>query len=191
MIYDRIKIKRLIQSTGYLLSLTTKKQMNYTKLLKLLYIADREALSRWDSTITGDRYSALTNGPILSKVYDLIRNRCSNDYEQCKWDIYFNTNEYDLELHNNISTDELSEAEEELLLEIYNKFKGYDWKKMIQYVHNKKNIPEYNNPENTSIPIPIEDILKKLGRDNKEIKNIIKEMKSHEKEHEFLINNFA
>ncbi len=54
MILDRIKIRKLIQSAGYLLSLTKNKKMNYTKLLKLLYISDKESLKKWDKTITGD-----------------------------------------------------------------------------------------------------------------------------------------
>ena len=30
--------------------------LNYTKLIKLLYLTDREALSRWERPLTGDSY---------------------------------------------------------------------------------------------------------------------------------------
>ena len=47
-------------------------QMSYLKLVKLLYLADREALLRWDRPITTDRYVSMDNGPVLSRVLNLI-----------------------------------------------------------------------------------------------------------------------
>ena len=48
--------------------------MSYVKLIKLLYLADREALIRWGRPITTDRYVSLDNGPVVSRIYDLIRD---------------------------------------------------------------------------------------------------------------------
>jgi uncharacterized phage-associated protein len=48
--------------------------MSYIKLMKLLYLADREALIRWGRPITTDRYVSMDNGPVLSRIYNLIRN---------------------------------------------------------------------------------------------------------------------
>ena len=47
-------------------------RMNYMKLIKLLYIADRDALTRWGRPITTDSYFSLKHGPVLSQVLDLI-----------------------------------------------------------------------------------------------------------------------
>ena len=48
-------------------------QMSYLKLIKLLYLLDREALLRWGRPITTDTYIAMDNGPVVSRICDLIR----------------------------------------------------------------------------------------------------------------------
>lgn len=188
--YNRLKIKKIIQTVNYLLFLNDS-AMNYTKLIKLLYIADKEALlQRWDDTITGDKYASMKNGPILSKTYDLIMNKGDDDFEQCEWDIYFSKSNYDLQLKSSISYDELSQAEKDLLKEIDDKFKSNDYRDMINYIHdNTALFPEWKDPGNTSIPIDIEDILKSIGRSDEEIEDFLLEKKEFDKEEEFLVNN--
>jgi len=41
--------------------------MHYVKLIKLLYLADREALLRWGAPITTDRYVSMTMDPPLAE----------------------------------------------------------------------------------------------------------------------------
>lgn len=40
--------------------------MNYMQLIRLLYLADREAIHRWGCPISTDRYVPMENGPVLS-----------------------------------------------------------------------------------------------------------------------------
>jgi len=47
--------------------------MSYLKLIKMLYFLDREALLRWGRPVTTDRYVSMANGPVVSRIYDLIR----------------------------------------------------------------------------------------------------------------------
>src|ERR1051326_1095100 len=47
--------------------------MSYLKLIKLLYLLDREALLRWGRPVTTDRYVSMDNGPVVSRIYSLIR----------------------------------------------------------------------------------------------------------------------
>ena len=47
--------------------------MSYLKLIKMLYFLDREALLRWGRPVTTDRYVSMDNGPVVSRIYDLIR----------------------------------------------------------------------------------------------------------------------
>lgn len=47
--------------------------MSRLRLLKLLYIADRECLSETLRSITADSVVAMDNGPVLSRTYDLIK----------------------------------------------------------------------------------------------------------------------
>src|SRR5947209_17144171 len=47
-------------------------RMKYLKLIKLLYFLDREALLRWGRPVTTDRYVSMYNGPVVSRIYNLI-----------------------------------------------------------------------------------------------------------------------
>lgn len=48
--------------------------MDYMKLIKLLYLADRHALIHWERPITGGSYFLTKHGPVLNNVLDLINN---------------------------------------------------------------------------------------------------------------------
>src|SRR3954447_21156373 len=68
----RFKSSKTTQAAAVLLSLDGG-SMDRMRLLKLLYIADRELLAESGRTLTGDRALAMKNGPVLRRVYDLIK----------------------------------------------------------------------------------------------------------------------
>lgn len=49
-------------------------RMPYVKLVKLLYLADREALVETGAPITGDRFASMQHGPALCRVLELIED---------------------------------------------------------------------------------------------------------------------
>ena len=86
----RFHFERALQASAYLLRLDGKR-MGYLRLLKLLYIADREWLAETGESITGDRAYAMKYGPVLSNIYDLIKGNGSRAGE---WDDYIHTEGY-------------------------------------------------------------------------------------------------
>jgi uncharacterized phage-associated protein len=172
MISYNFQIRKIVQIVNFLLKLNNYR-LNYTKLIKLLYLADRESLNRWDETISNDKYVNMKNGPVLSKVYDLIKGCNFRDNIQILWDSYFFKDNYDLVSHikDDLSTDELSDREKELLQEIDGQYKSYRYGRMIDIAHE---LPEWkeNNPGDSSIPLYVNEILKKLGRTDDEIRDI-------------------
>jgi uncharacterized phage-associated protein len=93
--------------------------MKYLKLVKLLYIADREALAKWGRPITTDRYVSMKEGPVVSNVYHLIGSEPMPS-QQSFWHKYIKTvAEWDVELLSDPATDELSQAEEDLLHQVF------------------------------------------------------------------------
>lgn len=48
-------------------------QMEYIHLIKLLYLADRQALEEWSRPITTDRYVSMKDGIMLSRILDHIK----------------------------------------------------------------------------------------------------------------------
>jgi uncharacterized phage-associated protein len=178
MITFTFDIKKAVQIINHLLG-RNRGTINYTKLIKLLYIADREYLSLYDATITGDKYVSMENGPVLSEIYNLIMGRTTNKHDQLYWDGFFCRNAYDLtKVHDNrLPTDALSPAEIEILDTIQARFKRKNYSKMIEYVHNKDLFPEvkWEEARQSSLPLAVEDILRNLGRSEEEINAIEKE----------------
>lgn len=67
------KFDKALQAAAYLLRRETCREMNYMRLLKVLYLADRESIRESGAPITGDKIAAMERGPVLSGVFDLIK----------------------------------------------------------------------------------------------------------------------
>jgi len=165
------------QAAAFLLKKNNSK-MNYMKLIKLLYLADREALSLWERPLTGDSYFSMDNGPVLSKTLDKISAGKKPLFESY-WHKYISgPAHYSVILKHDPGVDELSKREKELLLKIFKKYEKYDQWEMVDICH--KNLPEWEDPRGTSIPIRIEDILKAVKKTEREIAIIEDEVSSLE-----------
>ncbi len=54
-------------------------KVDFHRLFKILYFADRKHLATYGRPITGDRYVAMTKGPVPSELYDILTyNRGDN-----------------------------------------------------------------------------------------------------------------
>lgn len=71
----RFNIAKGDRASAVLLKTEPAHRMGRLRLLKLLYIADREALTERARPITGDSPVAMDNGPVLSNTYDLIKGQ--------------------------------------------------------------------------------------------------------------------
>ncbi|MDR0368878.1 MAG: SocA family protein [Bacteroidales bacterium] len=50
------------------------KRNDFHKIFKILYFSDREHLSDYGRSITGDTYIAMADGPVPSNIYDIFRS---------------------------------------------------------------------------------------------------------------------
>jgi uncharacterized phage-associated protein len=148
-------------------------EVNYTKLIKLLYLVDREALARWHRPVTGDHYVSMKNGPVLSRTYDLINYAPDPDFTTVWYD-YIEKKAFDVALKKTPATDELSKAELNLLEEIYERYKNKDWREMIRVCHDI--CTEWKHPGDTSVPIRVNDILSELRKTREEIADLEEEI---------------
>lgn len=117
-------------------------QMHYIKLIKLLYLADREALIRWGLPFTTDRHVSMDNGPVTSRILNLI----TEDRPKPVWSQYISApmGEYEVKLIKEAPTDLLSRAEEKLMVEIFEKYGHMSRWYLIDNVMHK--LPEWRNP---------------------------------------------
>ncbi|MBP3367025.1 MAG: SocA family protein [Treponema sp.] len=184
-----MNIEKLIQIVSYILA-KYGNSLNYTKLIKILYLADRESLSETGYSITGDSYVSMRNGPVLSFLYDLIKNKYRNESVQYYWNSKFVTDRFDIyTVCSFIPTGLLSDYEIETLDKIDRKFHDYSYGKLIDYVHNPANCPEWKNTA-SSIPISKAEILEKLHFSEPEIKILLQEEEKYRCE-ETLIDSIS
>jgi len=136
--------------------------------IKMLYLADRESLVRWEEPITGDTPSSLPYGPVLSIIYDLTKGDCPNLREY--WSKFISDADQEtnrVQLKDDPGVEELSKAEVDILQSIFNKFNKYTWKQMRDYCHS---LPEYEDVGTGSKPLPFEKIFAAVGRNEAEIR---------------------
>jgi hypothetical protein len=176
-----VNIEKLVQATGYLLKKYDNRRLNYTKLIKELYLSDRESISATNSAITGDTYVGMKHGPVLSNLYGLIKGRSLDTKAQMYWDSRFSTDGDDLLANfDQYPEGKLSRAEKAIIDKIDGQFHQNRYGELIDYVH--VNCPEWSNPGTTSIPIPFEDILRALERTPEDIDWILEETKAFQRE---------
>lgn len=163
--------RKVAQMAAFLLD-RGRGRMNYLKLMKLLYLADRESMKRHGEAISGDRYVSMDHGPVLSQTLNLINGEAEVDEGGWTYWIADKAN-YEVSLRRKASRDvldELSEADLDVLGAIYAKFGKMDKWKLRDYTH--RYCPEWKDPQGSSIPIEIVDIFKALGRTSAEAKKL-------------------
>jgi len=163
--------RKVAQMAAHLLD-RGRGRMNYLKLMKLLYLADRESMKRHGEPISGDRYVSMDHGPVLSQTLNLINGAI--EFEEQGWDHWIaDKADYEISLRRKASRDaldELSDADLQVLDAIYGKFGKMDQWKLRDYTH--RYCPEWTDPKGSSIPIEYVDIFKALGRGPAEAKKL-------------------
>ena len=143
--------------------------INRLKLVKLLFYADREHLSRYGRPIVGGHYVTMQHGPVSSELLNHI-NKASADTEAA-----FVNEDLRVLARGPVDEDKLSESDIEVLNQIDNKYGRYDRFVLRDLTHElqawKKNYP--NPEEDTSYALPYEDFFLDLEDDG--ILEIIRE----------------
>lgn len=179
----RFNERRATEAAARLLKLRGG-QMSYMKLIKLLYLADREALLRWGRPITTDRYVSMDKGPVVSRIYSLITEEIPPG-EESFWRRHISAPEanYEVRLLSEPKPWELSRAEEALLDEVFQKYGALDRWKVVEITHD---LPEWQDPNGSSVPIEYGDILRAGGKTDEEIAEIEAELAALEAAEHFL-----
>ena len=146
------------------------------KLIKLMYLADREALAKWSSPISGDRYVAMNYGPGLSEMYAHITQSDPPGVRRY-WDDYISEPEnFQVSSKKDPGVGRLSRRELELVDAIYEKYGGMDQWQLSDLTHE---LPEWKHPDGSMIPISHEDLLSVLGKSDREIHEIRDDWETH------------
>lgn len=180
--------EKLYQSVGYLIE-KHGGRLNYMKLIKLLYIADREMINQTGYPITGDSYCSMKNGPVLSRLYDLIRGKDFGP-DQIAWNGLFRTTQYILTRSDDgvLELGDLTPREISILDCVSDKFQNHTQFDLCDYLHQRDLFPEVEWQESgrTSRALPIDSIRHALGFSDAEIAEIHADDELLEKENAVL-----
>lgn len=157
---------------AFLLAQQPGNSMPFIKLIKLLYLTDKSGYDTLGYSISGDHPVSMPHGPVLSQTYDLIKG---NPASPEAWDHWIKDEaNYCVSLkspYNSVEDlDELCPAEVDLLTDVNEKYGKMEAFALVDYLHNE--CTEWKDPNGSSFPISVADILKDLGKSNEEIQNV-------------------
>lgn len=139
--------------------------MPHLKLMKLLYLSDRESMDRYGTPISDDHIVAMPHGPVLSQTLNLI----DGDVESREggWEDWISdkaNHEVSLRSAINIEKmDELCEADIEVLNIVWGQFGHMKKWQIRDYTH--LHCHEWEDPNGSSRPISHEMVFRALGKD--------------------------
>lgn len=139
--------------------------MPHLKLIKLMYLAERESLRKHSFTMTGDRFYSLPQGPILSLTLSHISDQVPSSPDG--WDSWISDKEnhrVSLKRHaERDDLDELSDDDIEVLETTWAQF-GHMTKYQIRdFTHDKANCPEWEDPNGSRIAIEYSEVFAAVG----------------------------
>lgn len=138
------------------------------KLMKLLYLSDRESMKRYGIPISFDYFYSMNDGPMLSQVLDFINGFVPDRSEAATWDEWISSRgNHQVSLNRKFDRDdldEISQADLDVLETTWNQFGSFDQWQLVDYTH--KNCAEYKDtPKGQRNPISDSDVLIAVGVD--------------------------
>lgn len=157
--------RKVAQMAAFFLGQTQQGRMSHLKLMKLLYLADREAVKRFGYPMSGDRMVSMPHGPVLSMTLNLM----DGDVESCPdgWEHWISDKEnHELSLRRPLqmqALDELAPAELEVLRSVWQQFGAMGKWEIRDWTH--RHCAEWQDPRGSSLPIPFERLARAVGYD--------------------------
>jgi uncharacterized phage-associated protein len=154
-------------------------QINILKLMKLLYLADRESMAQHGSPISFDKFVAMDHGPVLSRTLNLI-NGTYPEQIAADWDEWISDREnHQIACNRDFSRDDLdqlSDADLDVLNVVWREFGHMNQWDLRDYTH--QHITEWTNPNGSSLPIREVDILRAVGVSQTEAERLAEEIRA-------------
>lgn len=134
------------------------------KLIKLVYLAERRALSQYGRPMLYDEFYSLKDGPICSSTL----NGINGELDASTWSSLIALDSNGRNVHpvrevGRDDLDEVSDAEMDVLESVWAEFKDFTSSQIRNWTH--KHCPEYTEVEKGRVPISYADVLKALGDD--------------------------
>ena len=157
--------RKAAQMAAFFLGQVPGSRMAHLKLMKLLYISEREAVRSFGRPISGDRLVSMPHGPVLSMTLNLM----DGDVESRPggWEEWISDKEnHEISLREPLepnSLDELAPAEIDVLNSVWTQFGAMSKWEIRDWTH--KHCQEWDDPHGSSTPITYERLAQAVGFD--------------------------
>jgi uncharacterized phage-associated protein len=139
--------------------------MPHLKLMKLMYLAERESMEKHGFPMTGDRFVSMEHGPVLSRTLNHING--SIDSARDGWDSWISDKaNHTVGLVREVDPDAFDELSVADLNVLHSTWKKFGWMTKYQlrdFTHDPKNCPEWKDPNESSAPISYETVFQAVG----------------------------
>jgi len=139
-------------------------EIDVLKVVKLVYLADREAMASWGFPITNDKHVSMPHGPVNSLTYEMIGGGGESEDWQ---NLLSDRKDYRIALARALGEDdddELSDAEIEAMNAVWDRFGSMSKYEVRDWTHD--HCPEWEDPNGSSTPIPHDRTLRFLNVEN-------------------------
>ena len=161
--FNEIKIA---QMAAFFLEQASERTMPHLKLMKLLYLSDREAVRILGWPMSGDRLVSMPHGPVLSQTLNLMDGDVES--QPGGWEEWISDKEnHELSLRKPLdlsSLDELAAAEIDVLKKVWSAFGTMGKWEIRDWTHN--HCPEWEDPRGSSYPIRYDALARAVGFDD-------------------------
>lgn len=175
--------EKAAQAAAYLVRFALG-SMDVYALIKMLYLADRKSLVERGRPITGDAMVSMPLGPVLSRTYDEVKAPAEIQNEF--WRNYLTEREGNLISlrRDDFSTDTLSNYERKVLEGVYQEYGRLGFGDLKNLTHS---LPEYTDPNGSSLPIDPAQILKEAGWSDEDIRDALMSANEEQFIHSFSV----
>lgn len=166
-------VARLIEKSGG--------PIDYLRLAKLVYLADRESIHARGIPIVGGHYFSMNKGPTIGEIMNFVGSRNAPGWKTTISPRFGN----EIRLQGKPTYEALSESEVSILDATVQSHSMRTTDELVEWCH--KNCPEYEEvPVRSRKTITVESILKAAGKSPKKIQALIQEAQSLAKLDEML-----
>ena len=158
--------RKAAQTIAYFSMKNGGKPLHVVRAVKLVYLADRESTARSGFPIQDETRVSMRHGPVNSSTYSFINGEY--DPTTCGWsDFLSDRSNHRVGLSrpdlSEDDLDELSEAEIQVLDLVWEQFGPMNTWALRDWTHDSDNIPEWEDPGNSSFEIPLERMMHSLA----------------------------
>jgi uncharacterized phage-associated protein len=129
-------------------------------------LSDRESLARYGDPITFDNMFSMDDGPVLSRALNMINGRLSIASAEA-WSRWMSDRDANHSVNGTRTfsrndLDYLSDADVEVLQDVWNKFGHMNQWQLSDYTH--EHCPEWQYPHGSRLPIDEAELAQHLGK---------------------------